>query len=190
MMDSNWRQILSRFLTLAYLLSAAAITVATSKASDGPVGPVNWGLSGVTNYSVRSNCSTLAYNVDAIRVENGVIRQSLDSDGVVRATTITDFTQLGFVQSSTIIGVDQYGSSPTNPTPGSTTNSESKCLVRSRQSTVNSYYDASQSNYSYLQPGSLTTVQYDCYNATAYQCSITLGELRAGEGHVPVTVRV
>ena len=172
-MESTWRQTLTKFLTLAYLLSAAVITVATSKAPDGSGGTVNWGLGGVTNYSVRSNCSNLAYNVDAIRVENGTIRQTLDSDGVIRTSTITDFTQLGFVQSATVVGMDQY--------VGSATNSTKKCLVRSKQLTVNSTYDSTQSNYSYLQPGSLTTVQYDCYNATAYQCSITLGELKAGE---------
>jgi hypothetical protein len=171
-MESNWRNRLTKILTAAYLVSTAAITVATSKAPEGSsTTTTNWALIGTTNYSVRSNCNTAIYNIDAIRVEGGVIRQTVDSNGAVGTSTITDFSQVGFIQPSIIVGVDQYGSG---------SDAAKKCIVRNKSTIANPTYDSADSTYTFMQPGSLTTVQYDCYDATAYKCSISLAELRAG----------
>lgn len=69
----------------------------------------------------------------------------------------------------------------TNASSSDTSANARTCTVRSKTSSPNPQYDSSQTQYQYLQEGMLTTVQYDCYDGTAYVCSTTFTELRQGD---------
>ena len=157
----------SKVLTAAYLISAGVISIATSKAPDGSYGGVS---TTQANYSVQSNCNSAASkSVDAFHVFNGRIASTLDDDGVVRSTTIADFRDLGFPQPAVVVGVDVV-------------NGARKCAVRSKLKQSNTHPSADDTQYSFIEIGYLTTVNYDCYTEmNSYQCSISLKELPAGD---------
>lgn len=167
-MSSNWRNNLAKFLTVAYLVSAAVVTVATSKRPEGHDGEP--GILNQANYSVRSNCKAPAANlVSAIHTNDGRITQSLDSDGVTRRSTVTDFSQLGFPQAKIVPGLNTYSN-----------DNEQKCVVRSRQAIPNPKPSDLDVAFVFIQPGFLSTLIYDCYDRSAYVCSIQISELPAG----------
>lgn len=76
------RKSLSNLLTMVYLISAGLLSIATSKAGDGATSLAVYTM----NYSVRSNCSNQAYGIDAFRVDQGVISQTIGMDGIARST--------------------------------------------------------------------------------------------------------
>lgn len=153
--------------TVAYLFSAFVITAATSQGGGVLPGPA----SGVTNFSVRSNCP-LRPDIVAIRVQNGAISQVLPTNGSAIPAAGIDFRNYGFPQSQIIVGLEQNGAGPAE---------QRRCSVSSKQSQRNQNFDQNQAAYWFMQPGFLTTVSYDCFDGGSYVCSTQFTELPAGE---------
>jgi hypothetical protein len=87
---SRWPRALQTVLTVGYLISALAITIATS--SSGSYSPSN---SPPANYSVFSNCSG-AEPWAAIQVVSGRIVESIDSKNVRGRPSPFTFKSFGF----------------------------------------------------------------------------------------------
>ncbi len=158
---------LSKVLAVAYLISTAAITVATSKHdSGGPPLLVDPAIS----YEVNSTCTTT--NPRAfILVQNGKILNSIDANGVHQVPSRLDFISFGFPYASMIIGTDQV------KVAGSL---NLTCLVRTSDSRPNPDYNPNPPAPAPYQPEFLDRYAYDCFEFDAHRCTINLDESPTG----------
>lgn len=159
------RPLLKSISTVAYLFSALAITVATSKGGQAGLGDKNvFGL-GVTNYAVSSSCSGAIGDI-AIRSNAGSIQKSIFLNGQSTHRPI-NFKSLGFPNATVLVGTDQIGEGTT-------------CKMSGIQSVVNNGYDESQKDQAFYTLGQLTTFTYRCTPASGSACQIILRELPSG----------
>ena len=156
-------------LAIAYLSVALVVTAATSSPSNmngSEIPPI-----GFTNYSVRSTCMG-APDVIAVRVDTGLVRSSLSSSGIVASPTQIDFMQLGFPHGQVSVGVMQKGQNDLGIR---------QCRVKGVTTMTNHFYNAEPGPYWFAQQGLLTTTEYTCTQNGAFDCTISLSELPAGD---------
>lgn len=158
--------------TLAYLTAAFFITAATSKSQ--PRGPGDPDIFNAqlpsTSYSAESNCPG-SPNVRALHTKGGRVTSVHWANGETTYGEIPDFRHFGFPQTVVIVGLDQYSKDSSTP---------ERCLVVERTRRPNPTYDATQTSFVFIEPGSLTRVTYNCTTPQA-QCTTILEELPAAE---------
>lgn len=165
----NFKKHLSLLATTAYLAAAFMITAATSTSRPGEGGgsPL---FGGDTNYAVASDCPNRP-DVLALHVKMGTIEEVMTSSGQIGPAKNVDFRGFGFPRARAIVGLNQYAQD---------SNSKEMCVVRDKWARPNATYDATDNKTYFIQPGSLTTVVYDC-TISAGQCTTILEELPASD---------
>jgi hypothetical protein len=154
-------------LTVAYLFSALAITVATSSPGKGG----NALALGVTNYAISTTCPGSIGDM-GIRANSGTIEKSIFSNGQATQKPVT-YRNFGFPDPTLLVGLDQGFEK------------EASCKVVNKSSLPNNGYDESKTNQVFYIPGQLTTFTYQCTKATQNQgrsqnCQVTIRELPFG----------
>jgi hypothetical protein len=149
-------------LTVAYLFSALAITVATSKGGSGSGTSI-----GVTNYAISTSCPGSLGDM-VVRSNSGTIEKSIFPNGQPTQKPV-DYRKFGFPNKTLLVGMDQIG-----------IDNETSCKIIEKTSVTNNGYDESKPFQSFHTLGQLTTFTYSCTKPQGATCRIVVRELPTG----------
>lgn len=166
-----WTKVrVSKVLTVAYLISAAVITVATSKRPAGEPGIMD-SMNSSMNYSIQSNCPGRV-GAASVRVSSGAIVESIDRQYGHQMNSAFDFSMFGFPLTEIEMGQDVFSS------VGAI---NKVCRVVNRHYQPNYSNSAEPANPGFENSGWLTTFEYRCSENNVNVCTINISELPAGE---------